>query len=159
MKEPKGWKLVPDEPTAEMLEESRAYLPVGARDCGTDVWRQMSAVAPKYEAPVIPLAEEVFEKLSERAVLRTSIQNVDDVLHALVETELRAAPTDGKLTVWYGSLPESNGKHNYTVILHRGDISKGITIERNEYPDRVRYEADRLRWLLGERAEEPFILD
>lgn len=44
-----------------------------------------------------------------------------------------------ELTVWYGSMPESNGKHNNTAILYRkgGRISDGITIERSEYPDRV----------------------
>lgn len=64
-----------------------------------------------------------------------------------------------KLTVWYGSMPESNGKSNWTAILHRGDIASGMTIDRSEYPDRVRYEADRVRWLIGELADEPFILD
>lgn len=64
-----------------------------------------------------------------------------------------------QLTVWYGSMPESNGKTNWTAILHRGDISSGITIDRSEYPDRVRYEADRMRWMIGELDKEPFILD
>ncbi|MFM0058508.1 hypothetical protein PQR64_23080 [Paraburkholderia phytofirmans] len=63
------------------------------------------------------------------------------------------------LTVWYGSMPESNGKSNWTAILHNGDIASGITLDRSEYPDRVRYEADRARWLIGELLEEPFILD
>ncbi|WAG77027.1 hypothetical protein LMK08_16760 [Metapseudomonas furukawaii] len=66
------------------------------------------------------------------------------------------APT---LSVWYGSMPESNGKSNWTAILHNGDITSGMTIERSEYPDRVRYEADRVRYLIGELKEEPFILD
>lgn len=61
------------------------------------------------------------------------------------------------LTVWYGSMPESNGAHNWTAILHRkGDHPwEGITIDRSEYPDRVRYEADRMRFLIGEVSEEP----
>lgn len=63
------------------------------------------------------------------------------------------------LAVWYGAMPESNGKTNWTAILHRGDFASGMTIDRSEYPDRVRYEADRVRWLIGELAEEPFILD
>ena len=65
------------------------------------------------------------------------------------------------LAVWYGSMPESNGKSNYTAILHRkGEcISEGITLDRSEYPDRVRYEADRVRFLIGELNEKPFILD
>jgi hypothetical protein len=154
----KGYKHVPEVPTDEMLEESRGFLPVGARDCGADVWKAMLATAPQAPVAVIPLVDEVYEELGPRQA-RTSPENVKDVLHALISAELRLAPNDGKLTVWYGSIPESNGKHNYTAILHRGDISKGITIERNEYPDRVRYEADRVRWLIGELDKEPFILD
>lgn len=78
---------------------------------------------------------------------------------------LRAAMlqgADGKpeLTVWYGSMPETNGKTNWTAILHRKgqQLWEGITIDRSEYPDRVRYEADRMRHLIGELADEPDIL-
>lgn len=71
-----------------------------------------------------------------------------------------------ELAVWYGSMPESNGKTNWTAILYRkggegslmGALSDGITIERSEYPDRVRYEADRIRFLIGELTCEPDIL-
>jgi hypothetical protein len=69
------------------------------------------------------------------------------------------SPNGPKLAVWYGRMPESNGKSNWTAILHNGDIASGITLDRSEYPDRVRYEADRARWLIGELAEEPWILD
>jgi hypothetical protein len=108
--------------------------------------------------PVVPLVEEVYEALGVRQA-RTSPENVADVLHALIAVECRAAPTDGKLTVWYGPIPESNGKSNFTAILHRGDISKGMTISQSEYPERVRYEADRIRWLIGELDREPWVLD
>jgi hypothetical protein len=79
--------------------------------------------------------------------------------------EARAASTSAnvaqgaKLSVWYGSMPESNGKTDWTAILHKGDIAEGITIDRSEYPDRVRYEADRMRWMIGEIDKEPWILD
>ncbi|EGM9180006.1 DUF551 domain-containing protein [Salmonella enterica subsp. enterica serovar Bovismorbificans] len=70
--------------------------------------------------------------------------------------------TDGKpeLTVWYGSMPETNGKTNWTAMLHRKGqhLWEGITIDRSEYPDRVRYEADRMRHLIGELPDEPDIL-
>lgn len=70
--------------------------------------------------------------------------------------------TDGKpeLTVWYGSMPETNGKTNWTAMLHRKGLHpwEGITIDCSEYPDRVRYEADRMRHLIGELADEPDIL-
>ena len=79
-----------------------------------------------------------------------------DGLRELLERRERAAV---ELAVWYGSMPESNGKTNWTAIVHRKDecISKGITIDRSEYPDRVRYEADRVRYLIGELADKPWI--
>lgn len=68
------------------------------------------------------------------------------------------------LTVWYGSMPESNGKSNFTAVLMRkgaewmDGMTDGHTIDVSEYPDRVRYEADRVRWLIGELAEKPDML-
>jgi hypothetical protein len=76
---------------------------------------------------------------------------------SLAEPESRrTAP--GPLTVWYGPMPESNGKSNFTAILHKGDLVEGHTIARSEYPDRVRYEADRVRYLIGDLPEYPDIL-
>lgn len=75
---------------------------------------------------------------------------------------LRAQPA---LTVWEGAMPESNGKSNFTAVLMRkggrlfDGLSGGMTIARSEYPDRVRYEADRVRYLIGELQEKPCILD
>ncbi|KWR88789.1 hypothetical protein [Cupriavidus sp. IDO] len=69
------------------------------------------------------------------------------------------ASPEPKLAVWYGSMPESNGNRNWTAILHNGDAWDGITLDRSEYPDRVRYEADRARYLLGELKDKPCILD
>lgn len=65
-----------------------------------------------------------------------------------------------ELTVWYGSMPETNGKTNWTAILHRkGEcLLTGITVDCSEYPGRVRYEADRMRHLIGELVDEPDIL-
>lgn len=83
---------------------------------------------------------------------------------AMVALELnRRLDADGKpeLTVWYGPMPESNGKTNWTAILHRKgeDMLDGITIDRSEYPGRVLYAADRARYLIGEKPDRPFILD
>lgn len=74
------------------------------------------------------------------------------------------AVADEKLTVWFGSMPESNGKENWTAILYRksgsllGGIEDGFTLARSEYHDRVRYEADCVRHLIGELPERPGIL-
>jgi len=68
-----------------------------------------------------------------------------------------------KLEVWCGSMPESNGKSNFTATLRRKGAalfdSNCFTFARSEYPDRVRYEADSMRFLIGEIDKEPFILD
>lgn len=64
------------------------------------------------------------------------------------------------LTVWFGPMPESNGRTNWTAILmpKGGRIWDGITLDRSEFKDRVRYTADRVRYLLGEYEEEPDLL-
>lgn len=86
-----------------------------------------------------------------------------DAAPVALYTEPPPAPIT--LTVWEGPMPESNGKSNFTAILMRKDatfmdgITGGITIERSEYPDRVRYEADRMRYLIGELDVEPCITD
>lgn len=87
-------------------------------------------------------------------------------IQSRIEQACRAAMLQGKadgkpeLTVWYGAMPETNGKINWTAILHRKgqQIWEGITIDQSEYPDRVRYEADRMRHLIGELPDEPDIL-
>lgn len=63
--------------------------------------------------------------------------------------------------VWYGEMPESSGRKNYTAILYNKQLDKfcdGITLDRSEYPDRVRWAADKARYLIGEIAERPHIL-
>lgn len=90
---------------------------------------------------------------------------VDDKLNNLVSKGKDRRPkvekpkTPPKPRVWFGSMPESNGKTNWTAILHKGDITEGFTIARSEYHDRVLYEADCVRYILGELDEKPFILN
>lgn len=70
-----------------------------------------------------------------------------------------------ELTVWEGPMPESNGRSNFTAVLCRKSdkgfdrFADGFTIARSEYPDRVRYEADRVRYLIGEIDKRPRIID
>jgi hypothetical protein len=156
---PNGYKIVPEIPTVEMTDAALPGDETFGRGFKERIYKEMLAAAPEAPLAVVPLVDSVYEELSPKAIPRTSRENVVDVLHALISAELRAAPHDGSLQVSYGAWPESNGKSNFTAILHRGDISRGITIDRSEYPDRVRYEADRVRWLIGELSEEPFILD
>ena len=67
-----------------------------------------------------------------------------------------------RLSVWFGEMPESNGRKNWTASLHRtGDDPhfNGFCFARSEYPDRVKYEADRMRWIIGQSKKRPDILD
>lgn len=71
-----------------------------------------------------------------------------------------------RLKVVLRSYPESNGKRNWTATLARegkwdGLVGScgGITVDRGELWNRVAYEAERARFLIGERDTEPFILD
>ena len=91
-------------------------------------------------------------KLDDAGGLATFIRTMIDTVRAKQQPEL---------TVFYKSMPESNGKENWTAILHRkGEgIQDGMTIDRSEYPERVLYAADRVRYLIGEKAERPHILD
>lgn len=70
--------------------------------------------------------------------------------------------TQPQLTVWEGAMPESNGRSNFTALLVRKDggifDTDAHTIAQSEYPGRVKYEADRVRYLIGELAERPDIL-
>ena len=76
------------------------------------------------------------------------------------------ASAQPRLTVRLTSFPESNGKRNWTALLVRVDHWRGligncggITIARGEMWNRVAYEAECARLLLGERDTEPDILD
>lgn len=86
----------------------------------------------------------------------------EDMVEIVEMAMLQGAAGKPELTVWYGSMPESNGKANWTAILHRkgeGRCMDGFTIDRSEYPGRVLYAADRVRYLIGEKSERPSILD
>jgi hypothetical protein len=113
----------------------------------------ISKLASKPDAEYLTIYEQECQDIAA-----DGIRYWKDKYETLVES-LNQEPDEPKLAVWYGSMPETNGKTNWTAILYRGDIATGITLDRSEYPDRVRYEADRARWLIGELPEQPFILD
>ena len=71
-----------------------------------------------------------------------------------------------RLTVRLQSFPESNGKRNWTAMLVRVDPwdglignCGGVTVAHGELWNRVAYEAERTKLLIGERDTEPHILD
>lgn len=128
---------------------------------------------PLYAAPQLPQSavvpsNELLSAMEE--VLRISDRD-HEAWHRARKgiADFRAAMLQGAepvsqhpdLTVWYGSMPETNGKSNWTAILHRKGEGRqdGITIDRSEYPGRVLYAADRVRYLIGEKPDRPYILD
>ena len=64
-------------------------------------------------------------------------------------------PDAKNLTVWYGPMPESNGRTNWTAILHKGDMVEGFTLARSEYPERVRYDPRRAVPAWAARGRSP----
>lgn len=117
-----------------------------------------------YTAP--PALVSVPDELTREEYKRRFMEedNFDDTFRggwsACRAAMLQGADGKPELTVWYGAMPETNGKTNWTAMLHRKGHHpwEGITIDRSEYPGRVRYEADRMRHLIGELADEPDIL-
>lgn len=85
-----------------------------------------------------------------------------DTIKLVAANAISGIEPSTELTVWYGSMPESNGRENWTAIIRRvNPVDKwdqGFCFARSEYPDRVRYEADRMRWIIGELADKPDIL-
>jgi hypothetical protein len=64
----------------------------------THVREKVSELFLSQEKPVAPLVDDIYDNLGVKALLRTSRENVVDVLHALIATECRAAPNDGSFT-------------------------------------------------------------
>jgi hypothetical protein len=119
------------------------------------------SVAPELLRRSEEMCDEVVEQvrdaadlIEQQAARLTALESERDALLAAAGKE---AVT--KLQVMYGPMPESNGKTNWTAILHKGDLAEGHTIDRSEYPDRVRYAADCVRYLIGELQDRPWILD
>ena len=83
-----------------------------------------------------------------------------------LEQKLSDAEKHPRLTVKLQAFPESNGKRNWTALLVRVDKwgglignCGGISIAHGELWNRVAYEAERTKLLIGERDTEPCILD
>lgn len=132
---------------------------------GTITATQFKPVADLYEVTVPSGRSTTFTKdaaeASDCRVMGWSVQEYVK-LERYQAAMLQGADGKPELTVWYGAMPESNGKANWTAILHRkgeGRCMNGFTIDRSEYPGRVLYAADRVRYLIGEKSERPSILD
>ncbi|WP_436918171.1 DUF551 domain-containing protein [Enterobacter hormaechei] len=138
---------------ASLEAEAVAYMIGGhylmhAQDPKVDNY---TSAVPLYTAPPAPVSVPDGYRLQP-------ISEYDAMCAAM----LQGADGKPELTVWYGAMPETNGKTNWTAILHRkgeGRCMNGFTIDRSEYPGRVLYAADRVRYLIGEKSERPSILD
>ncbi|MEI9601450.1 hypothetical protein V5053_03900 [Enterobacter hormaechei] len=155
------------EPVAWLLSGGGAKNHVSF-DSGNAYADPLREVTPLYAAPQLPqpaVPETVPESLKDKLLticdlVEDNDEYCQDIWNACRAAMLQGADGKPELTVWYGAMPETNGKTNWTAMLHREGQHpwEGITIDRSEYPDRVRYEADRMRHLIGELADEPDIL-
>ena len=110
------------------------------------------------------------ERLRAQVAQGSGLDELRGLLRAEVD-RLTAAPSltvgeRARLTVRLQSFPESNGKRNWTALLVRvekwdGLIGNcgGISLAHGELWNRVAYEAERAKLLIGERTTEPDILD
>jgi len=80
--------------------------------------------------------------------------------------QLSEPPAQPRLKVRLTAFPESNGKRNWTALLMREDQwdglvgnCGGISLARGEMWNRVAWEAECARFLIGQRDTEPYILD
>lgn len=147
-------KVVPFEATRHMID---AMIAVADKD---GAYSEMFEAAVKASPELYTLPLHMYQRkgLTSWVVCdHFKLQELKAQPHLFRTRTMQGMATP--LKVWEGQMPESNGKTNYTAILYTDDIMDGITIERSEYPDRVRYEADRVRHLIGQRDERPCILD
>lgn len=156
---PQGFVVVPDAVIYALRTAKNAFWSLSRSDHGTMQFREQmdeyqqqmeSALAMLSAAPAAPVAPG------------SNVYGPGSATSPAAEHMLAtgAFPATVALSVWYGPMPESNGKTNWTAVLVRdGDVSSGYTFARSEYEDRVRYEADYMRFLIGETSEAPDLLD
>lgn len=112
----------------------------------------------EFDAAHKGLGEHKEMPMSERDAFKRVVRN-------LLSAEQKGKQPE--LDVVIRAYPESNGKTNWTALLVRVDPIEGlvgsgggIVIEHSgHYWNRVAYEAERARYLLGRRDDEPCILD
>lgn len=113
-----------------------------------------------------PTPEEIAEFAKTSGVLPSNTDILQLIADAVTHFGAMPMGVQPRLEVNFNAWPESNGKTNWTVILRRtgkwdGLVgnSGGIMLARGELWNRIAYEAECARYLIGERATEPSILD
>lgn len=123
------------------------------------------AAAPQAGEPVARVIDE-FEQASKHYAMRR--EDIAEWIARIRAATPSPAVSAGqpKLKVWLTKFPESNGKTNWTALLVReekwdGLVGNcgGISLARGELWNRVAYEAECAKYLLGQRDTEPYILD
>ena len=155
---PDGYMPIPTaEQLADALDGVRCYHDLGAELIAPRLLANLLAVTSAKAG--LPEPDFALDGGSQPCYYAETVQRIVAALSA------QQSARQPELTVWEGPMPESNGKSNFTAVLMRkgadlfDGISGGMTIARSEYPDRVRYEADCVRWLIGELDNEPCIID
>jgi hypothetical protein len=113
--------------------------------------------------------EEIKELRAKLAAREADILDLSAQFRTKLDSlQAKLADLDGQpaLTVRLTSFPESNGKRNWNALLVRVDEwdglvgnCGGISLARGELWNRVAWEAECAKFLIGERETEPFILD
>jgi hypothetical protein len=162
-----------DERLAELFTEATSYILANEDFAGVRLFAKLigrEVLAGQSQATKVQAEPVAWMNPNEGCAIDAFLWQKDPanpqysqpVYAAPVAKEVQAVP---ELTVWEGAMPESNGKSNFTAVLMRkgatllDGFEDGFTIACSEYPDRVRYEADCVRYLIGELAEKPWITD
>ena len=141
-----------------MLTDEEHFAMMGEKSTNTTVLDVLEYGRKVEHAARAPLLERIED-------LQLAVRYESDLCQQALDA-LPRQPPQPQLTVRLTSFPESNGKRNWTAMFVRtepwgGLIGNcgGITIDRGECWNRVAYEAERAKFLIGERDTEPHILD
>ena len=160
---------------AATAQQAEPLILNGLTESETSATASVAGLVGEWRSPVAWVSRDALDWIAspERTPLASIMTNLykTDQCAEGVPVYL-AAPSstvgDGqpRLTVRLQSFPESNGKRNWTALLVRtekwgGLVGNcgGISLAHGELWNRVAYEAERAKLLIGERATEPDILD
>jgi hypothetical protein len=108
------------------------------------------------------------ERADERGIgsCEARDEEITELRAKLAASATKVLSGQPELAVRLTSFPESNGKRNWTALLVRvaewdGLVGNcgGISLACGELWNRVAWEAECAKFLIGERDTEPFILD
>lgn len=163
-------------PRAQAMRKAAAILSADSKDAVEPVLYQYrwlnptgNQVEPKslLEWKLVEVRNVYTDTIEERVRELEAYRHQDKPVYEVRALYARPQAADAQpLTVRLTSFPESNGNRNWTALLVRKKPwdglrgnSGGVTLAHGEMWNRVAYEAERARFLIGERATEPYIMD